>query len=119
MNKTNLERLILLSRIDSHPILGELDINKEVTLMIDGEVCKAYEGDMIASAMYANGKRVFRYTKKFHKPRGLFCAIGKCTDCIMTVNGVPNIRTCITPVEDGMIIETQEGLGQWERSEGL
>ena len=108
-----------MSRIDSHPILGELDIKKEIKLFIDGEVCMAYEGDMIVSAMYANGKKVFRYTKKLHKPRGVFCAIGKCTDCIMTVNGVPNIRTCITPVEDGMIIETQKGLGKWERSENL
>ena len=45
--------------------------------------------------------------------RGIFCGIGQCTDCMMVVNGIPNVRTCITPVEDGMTVETQEGLGEW------
>ena len=54
---------------------------------------------------------VYRYTHKKREPRGIFCGIGQCTDCVMKVNGVPNVRTCITPVEEGMIIETQYGLG--------
>ncbi len=48
-----------------------------------------------------------------YEPRGLFCAIGRCTDCVMTVDGVPNVRTCVTLVEGGMSIETQRGLGKW------
>ncbi|WP_069997656.1 (2Fe-2S)-binding protein [Cellulosilyticum sp. I15G10I2] len=106
-----------MSRIKRHPILGELRSQKEIEIIVDGKTYMAYEGEMIASALLACGKKVFRYTPKHHRPRGVFCAIGKCTDCIMTVNGIPNIRTCITPVVDGMIIETQQGLGRWERSE--
>ena len=53
---------------------------------------------------------VHRYTAKQHKPRGIFCAIGRCTDCVMIVNGVPNVRTCVTPLEEGMKIQTQYGV---------
>ena len=54
---------------------------------------------------------VHRYTKKQHKPRGIFCAIGRCTDCVMIVDGKPNIRTCITPLREGMEVQTQYGVG--------
>ena len=46
-------------------------------------------------------------------PRGIFCGIGRCTDCVMTVDGQPNVRTCVTPVRAGMKVETQQGLGKW------
>jgi predicted molibdopterin-dependent oxidoreductase YjgC len=59
----------------------------------------------------------FRKTPKYGTPRGVFCAIGRCTDCIMTVDGTPNVRTCVTPVKDGMIVETQEGHGTWQEKE--
>jgi predicted molibdopterin-dependent oxidoreductase YjgC len=53
---------------------------------------------------------VFRHTRKYHESRGFFCGIGHCTDCIMEVDGIPNVRTCITPVQPGMIIRTGIGL---------
>jgi len=56
--------------------------------------------------------KVFRYSVKRDEPRSLFCAIGRCTDCVMTVNNQSNVRTCITLVEEGMEIETQKGLGK-------
>ena len=74
---------------------------------------KSYAQRALAAALLAEGIIINRYTAKRHEPRGLFCGIGQCTDCMMTVNGVPNIRTCITPVEDGMTVETQDGLGEW------
>jgi predicted molibdopterin-dependent oxidoreductase YjgC len=100
-------------RIDEHPILGSLPPAREVTILVDGRSVPAREGDTIASALVAAGWTAFRHTEKRHEPRGIFCAIGKCTDCVMTVNGVPNVRTCITLVEDGMQVRTQEGLGTW------
>jgi predicted molibdopterin-dependent oxidoreductase YjgC len=100
-------------RVENHPILGKLKKGKKVKIVVDGKEMDAYEGEMIASALLAYGKRIFRYTKRYKKPRGVFCAIGRCTDCVMIVNGVPNIRTCVTPVEEGMKIETQKGLGRW------
>lgn len=107
-----------MNRIQDHPILGAVEEKKEVSIWVDGKELKAYEGEMIAATLIANGVKVFRYTNKRKEPRGIFCAIGRCTDCVMIVDGVPNVRTCITPVKEGMKIQTQEGLGNWERSEG-
>ena len=105
------------SRISEHPILGEQQKGKLVTFTYDGKELQGYEGEPIAAALKAAGVMVHRYTKKEHKPRGIFCAIGRCTDCVMIVNGKPNVRTCITPVEDGMTVEVQDGLGKWRGEE--
>jgi aerobic-type carbon monoxide dehydrogenase small subunit (CoxS/CutS family) len=100
-------------RVEDHPILGKAPEQKNVTIIVDGEPIAALEGEPIAAALTAFGKRVFRHTKKRGEPRGYFCGLGRCSDCLMTVNGVPQVRTCITLVEDGMRVETQEGLGTW------
>ena len=68
---------------------------------------QAFEGEPIAAALMANGIRVFRKTRKRGEPRGVFCAIGRCTDCIMTVDGVPNVRTCMVLVKEGMQIKSE------------
>ncbi|MDD4370369.1 MAG: (2Fe-2S)-binding protein [Anaerostipes sp.] len=98
-----------MSRIEEHPILGKTEERKEVTFTYDGREMKGYEGEPIATALRVAGVMIHRYTKKRHEPRGVFCAIGRCTDCVMVVNGKPNIRTCITPLEEGMTVETQYG----------
>lgn len=99
-------------RVDHHIILGEQKEDKLVTIMVDGKEMQAKEGEMILAALIANGKIINRYTAKRNEPRGLFCGIGQCTDCAMVVNGKPNVRTCVTPVKEGMVIETQHGLGK-------
>ena len=100
------------NRIINHQILGELPETKLLKITVDGKKIKAREGETIAAALIASGIKVFRYTVKINEPRSLFCAIGRCTDCVMIVNGRHNIRTCITLVEEGMEIETQKGLGK-------
>ncbi len=100
------------NRITQHPILGDIETVPYVTIYFDGEPIVARQGEMVAAALYSAGVRTFRYTPKRNEPRGVFCAIGRCTDCMMTVNGIPNTRTCITPVQAGMRIETQHGLGK-------
>ena len=93
--------------IKKHPILGDAPETEEVTVILDGVPIKVEKGQMIAAALLEKGIRVNRYTRKNHAPRGIFCGIGQCTDCVMIVNGQINVRTCITPVEEGMVIETQ------------
>ncbi len=78
---------------------------------MDGRPIEAYEGEPIAVALLAAGQRVLRYTEKFGEPRGIFCALGRCTDCAMIVDGRPNVRTCVTAVSEGMCIETQRARG--------
>ena len=63
------------------------------------------------------GIRSFRLTAKKKEKRGIFCAIGRCTDCMMIVDGVPNTRTCVTRVREGMKVRTQEGLGSFIQEE--
>jgi len=101
-------------RVVSHPILGKLKSNKKITIYVNDKQLEALEGDTIASALLANGIKVCRYTRKNHEPRGVFCAIGRCNDCLMIVDGIPNIRTCVTYAIDGMQIKTQVGNGIWE-----
>lgn len=98
------------TRILEHPILGEIEKGKLVSFTYDGKKLQGYEGEPIAAALKAAGVMVHRYTKKRHEPRGIFCAIGRCTDCIMVVDGVPNVRTCVTPLREGMKVQTQYGV---------
>ena len=93
--------------IKKHPILVDAPEVEVVTVILDGVPIQVEKGQMIAAALLEKGIRVNRYTRKNHAARGIFCGIGQCTDCVMVVNGQRNVRTCITPVEDGMIIETQ------------
>ena len=100
-------------RITGHPILEDLKDRKKVTITVDNKQIDAYEGEPIAAALHAAGVKVFRTTRKFGEPRGVFCYRGRCTDCIMKVDGKPNVRTCITMVKEGMNIESIKGLGEW------
>lgn len=97
-------------RISQHPILGEPEKGRLVTFFYDGRSMQGYEGEPIAVALKAAGVMVHRHTKKYDRPRGVFCAIGRCTDCVMVVNGKPNVRTCVTPLEEGMTVQTQYGV---------
>ncbi len=98
-------------RIQEHPVI---DFNrqrgKKVTIYFEGKSIEAYEGEPVAEALHAAGVRVMNYAPKTGRARGIFCAIGKCSSCLMKVNGIPNVRTCITLVEDGMKVERQKGL---------
>ena len=99
-------------RVLDHPILGPAQPVEMVEITVDGKKLQARKGEVIAAVLMANGIKVHRHTARRHEPRGIYCGIGQCTDCVMVVNGKPNVRTCITPVEDGMVIETQEGYGK-------
>ena len=98
-------------RIEQHPILGE-SRRTDTYIYFDGERIPAVTGEPVAAALMAAGVRTFRYTAKTGQPRGVFCGIGRCNDCKMVVDGVPNTRTCVTPVREGMDVRTQHGLGE-------
>lgn len=102
-------------RVVQHPILDKLDTSRPVTIYFNDHPIEALEGEPIASALINAGIVAFRTTAKKHEPRGIFCAIGRCTDCMMIVDGIPNTRTCVTPVRDGMRVRMQEGLGAFDK----
>ena len=76
-------------------------------LHFQGNAVEAKPGDTIAAALYRAGQRIFSRSFKYHRPRGLLCVSGKCPNCLMNVDGVPNVRTCITPVREGMKVRAQ------------
>jgi sarcosine oxidase subunit alpha len=112
--ENQLEQVIRLEdwRIYEHPIL-KFDRGKEVTIYLDGRPLKAYENETVAAALYANGVREFSRSIKYRRPRGFFCAIGRCSACMMEVDGVPNVRTCIAIVKDGMQVKRQKTMADY------
>ncbi|AGL02287.1 (2Fe-2S)-binding protein [Desulfoscipio gibsoniae] len=104
-------------RIQNHPILKTFEKGRLVTFEYDGDTLQGFEGEPIAMALRANGVMIHRYTSKQAEPRGVFCAIGRCTDCVMIVDGKPNVRTCVVPLQEGMKIKTQYGIAKKEKDE--
>ncbi len=99
-------------RITEHPILGPFEKGKKIKFTFDGNTMEGCDDEPIAAALRAQGILIHRFTTRREEPRGLFCAIGRCTDCVMTVDGVPNVRTCVTPLREGMDVQTQKGKGR-------
>lgn len=97
--------------IQEHPVL-EFKHQAKVGFTFDGRSMEGFSGEPIAMALHANGVRIYRETPEMKRPRGFFCAIGKCSSCFMVVDGIPNVRTCVTPLKDGMKVETQHGKGK-------
>ncbi len=73
----------------------------------NGRPIEARAGDTVASALFRSGQRIFGRSFKFHRPRGLLCLAGKCPNCMMNVDGTPNVRACVTEVSDGMRVRHQ------------
>lgn len=76
-------------------------------LEIDDQPVTAYPGETIATVMIASGQRLLRNSSVSGEPRGLNCGMGICFECLVTVNGRPNLRACITPAQPGDRIERQ------------
>ena len=89
-------------RILNHPVLGSLHQGKSVHFTFNETSYTAYEGETIAAALLASGVRSLRVHEEKGTPRGIYCNIGHCYECRVTVNGVPTVRACMTLVQDGM-----------------
>jgi sarcosine oxidase subunit alpha len=81
----------------------------------EGETVKAFGGDTFGSALFAAGQRVFSRSFKYHRPRGLYCCSGNCPNCMMQVDGVPNVRVCAEPVRFGAEVRAQNVVGSLDR----
>lgn len=83
-------------------------------ITFEGRPVTALPGQSIAAALWAAGILAWRTTRKAGRPRGAFCGIGQCHDCLATVNGTPNRRACLVPARPGDEITAQEGNGHAE-----
>ncbi len=95
-------------RIKAHPVLDFDATGPRIRITVNGREIEACEGEPVAAAILAAGMKVFRRTPRLRAPRGVYCAIGRCTDCVMRVDGTPSVRTCVTAARDGMVVESQE-----------
>lgn len=91
------------------PLGPELRRGPQVTVTIDSRPVVAYAGETVAAVLIAEGSPATRLTRR-GAPRGVYCGMGVCFDCLAVVDGVPNTRTCMTWVRDGMAIAHQDGL---------
>ncbi|MFF6995934.1 (2Fe-2S)-binding protein [Streptomyces sp. NPDC008313] len=78
-------------------------------IIIDGRPLPFVEGQTVAAALVAAGRVAWRTTRIGHRPRGVFCGIGVCFDCLVTIDGAGNQRACMVPARPGMTVMTGEG----------
>ena len=98
------------------PQPGErIDRDQSVSFRLGPWDMTGYRGDTIGSALYAAGRRVFSRSFKYHRPRGLLCCSGHCPNCMMTVDGVPNVRVCVEPLREGAVVTPQNVWGKLDR----
>lgn len=94
-------------------MVSDLRISRGITrqqpfnIYVNGQQTLAYPGETLATVLLAAGWQVFRHTPLSGEPRGMFCGMGLCFDCLVTVNGQPNVRACVTPAQPGDIIERE------------
>lgn len=98
------------NRITNHPVLGKIDDRQVIQFQFDGNTYEGFAGDTIASALLAHGIRTLRKHEDTGSPRGIYCNIGHCFECRVTVNNTTNIRACLTPIETGMVITSGDQL---------
>jgi len=100
------------ARITTHSILGDLPPVPLIEFTFDGAAVEGRAGEPIAAALFAAGYRVLRNMPRFGDARGGYCLIGRCPDCMVVVNGIPNVPACLTPISPGLDVRTQRGTGE-------
>lgn len=91
-------------RITDHPVLGPAP-DERLTLWVDDQEIEARSTDTVAGALWANGTTTLRRSRS-GQPRGLYCGIGHCFECRVTIDGEPGKRACLMTVRQGMRVET-------------
>ena len=88
-----------------------LDRGPAFIFFMDDTPVRAYRGESIAAALLAAGRRHSRLTTRLRERRGPYCVMGVCWECVVVVDGRPNVRSCVTPAAPDMRVETQHGPG--------
>ncbi len=84
-------------------------MKKDFLFYFEGKPIAARPGQSVAAALMAAGQRCLRYDEAGN-PKGAVCGIGVCWECRCSINGLPDRRACITPVEPGMVVRRQRGV---------
>ena len=101
-------------RIEKHPILS-IPEKRKIHFYWNKKKLEANKGEVISSALFANGIHVFGHHANDGSPQGMFCANGQCAQCTVIANGIP-VKSCMTKVEKNMIVESVEGIPELPKS---
>jgi predicted molibdopterin-dependent oxidoreductase YjgC len=82
-----------------------------VSVTVDGQPVQAFEGETVLAVLWAHGAHSLHTTARTHEPRGFFCGMGVCFDCLVTIDGTINLRACLETVRAGMAITLQRDAG--------
>jgi sarcosine oxidase, subunit alpha len=99
-------------RIEPHPN-SDGPPPRMTRFSFDGTEVDGVEGEPLIAALLAAGIRVLCTMPRTAEARGAYCLVGRCSDCLVIVDGVPNKRACVERVRTGMAVDTQHGLGTW------
>jgi D-hydroxyproline dehydrogenase subunit gamma len=91
-------------------MLDGVERGRRVQILVDGEAVEAHEGESLAAALLASERRTTRWTTRTGEPRGYFCGMGICHDCLVNVEGLGNVRACVTAVSDGIRVERRRDM---------
>jgi predicted molibdopterin-dependent oxidoreductase YjgC len=83
--------------------------DRPLTIVVDGEPVAGTVGQTIAGVLLGAGRREWRTTTASGAPRGVFCGIGVCFDCLVEVNGLRDVRACLRRAQDGDVVTRQGG----------
>ena len=100
----------MTERISHHPVLGEIDTTDTVSFVFNSKTYKGLKNESLAAALLANGVRTLRVHEETGAPRGIYCNIGHCFECRVTVDGQQGVRACLTPIHEGMTVKSGEKL---------
>ncbi|WP_174614802.1 (2Fe-2S)-binding protein [Virgibacillus ihumii] len=93
-------------RIEDHPVLGAIKEKDYVSFTFNDKQYKGLKHESLAAALLANGIRTLRHHEENGTPRGIYCNIGHCFECRVTVDGKQGVRACLTPLQEGMIVKS-------------
>jgi len=95
-------------RLTNHPVLDVAeDDRKKINITVDGRPLDVLEGEILAAALWANGFISLGHNPSNGSHRGMYCGIGHCYECRVTVDGMEDIRSCLIRVREGMQVELQ------------
>ncbi len=84
------------------------DVSETVSFTFEDQEIKTREGDTIAAALVMAGQQHLRNSVVSGEPRGLFCMMGTCFECLVEIDGMPNVQACRTRVREGMSVRRQK-----------
>ena len=96
-------------RLTNHPVLDVAkDGRQKISITVEGRSLEVLEGDILAAALWASGFISLGHNPSDGSHRGMYCGIGHCYECRVTVDGVEDVRSCLIPVREGMQVSLQK-----------